>query len=662
MEGNLRGARDLVAPLTAANLRRATSVGSSHGTPGSSYATRRFQAEGMDSPTQPRRTLHAQASSPAMGRDYHAHFRGHSETQVPERPRTALARQENLVRSGRIPVRPNNEASWTAGLRGVRSSESLGSNHYQAIPKETKRSRGSPDPALEPLEEVDDFQDAPSRPGSTRPESGLGIARSPSAADDLREQMSSLKGRISSLRDRTKEDSLRRQSMMNLREASPLNNAEHQAPDMWYSSSPSPKRGDDGVEEEYQNSPSTPRAPEKNMEYMTLKTGSRNAFAEAAALQNHASRASPGIANGGNGQDGLLPAASSAHKRTASGSAIVASAAHRYSHHEAENEIMPKTYLTRENSEQSEVSELDGPVNLDYASDVSPLPSPGENWEPASESLDTDVESVYEDAEPELPTAGDFVPHEQRADAFDYENFFLHSAMSMYHRSSSPAPSDTSIGSTSTAKGPTATSREVGGEEDGLNPPPTPETPEALKEIERKLNHSRTYSEDSISTVASFATAPSGATSPTPKPVKTMHRPTELNWPIPSTTKSTYHASRPSTASAKDPSPRTDSGILLPNRPHTSASVTRPSALLSPRLLSPPMSPTLSSPSQDPTAVAVNALLDPTGQPLGLKDKAVVFAVVENLRKVVAGLQAGSGAGVEDRRRLEEARRALGGL
>jgi len=62
----------------------------------------------------------------------------------------------------------------------------------------------------------------------------------------------------------------------------------------------------------------------------------------------------------------------------------------------------------------------------------------------------------------------------------------------------------------------------------------------------------------------------------------------------------------------------------------------------------------------------VNAALDPMGKGLGLKDKAVLFGLVENLRRVVAGLQQEDpGDGQADARvlriRLEEAAAVLGG-
>ena len=60
----------------------------------------------------------------------------------------------------------------------------------------------------------------------------------------------------------------------------------------------------------------------------------------------------------------------------------------------------------------------------------------------------------------------------------------------------------------------------------------------------------------------------------------------------------------------------------------------------------------------------VNALLDPAGRQLGLKDKALLFGLVENLRRVCESLQSTDEAQYEGRvlrRRLDDAKRALGG-
>ena len=53
-------------------------------------------------------------------------------------------------------------------------------------------------------------------------------------------------------------------------------------------------------------------------------------------------------------------------------------------------------------------------------SDAPTVSTPGD---PSEYFPDLEVESVYEDAEHDLPTSA--VPHEEREDAFDYENFFL---------------------------------------------------------------------------------------------------------------------------------------------------------------------------------------------------------------------------------------------
>ena len=67
---------------------------------------------------------------------------------------------------------------------------------------------------------------------------------------------------------------------------------------------------------------------------------------------------------------------------------------------------------------------------------------------------------------------------------------------------------------------------------------------------------------------------------------------------------------------------------------------------------------------QDPATLAVNALLDQMGRQLGLKDKALLFGLVENLRKVCQDLQEvdeGQYEGRVLRKRLGDAKRALGG-
>ena len=250
MEGNLRGARDLVQPLTAANLKRATSVGS-YATPGTTHGMRgRYVRDGYSyepSPQQQQqRKLQAQASSPTMGQDFQGHYRGFSEIGLPNRPHTSLERTNTPTGATPRIQQNRDDFDWFHGLKETRSYDSLG-GHALRMPasRDPTYTRGSPDPNLHSLAEVDDQERAfvaPHSRFSDRHDSFSGghsaSSRSSSRTDNLREQMSSLQGRISSLKQRAREDSKRRASVQNLREPSPLNNATVNAPEFFYTSSP----------------------------------------------------------------------------------------------------------------------------------------------------------------------------------------------------------------------------------------------------------------------------------------------------------------------------------------------------------------------------------------------------------------------------------------
>ncbi|KAK5690890.1 hypothetical protein LTR97_012053 [Elasticomyces elasticus] len=670
MEGNLRGARDLVAPLTQANLKRATSLGSSHHT----YAGgSRFQLDGYGAGSSPQdqalRPLHAQASSPTMGRDYAGHARGFSETVVPERAQTALSRPNSMIRSGRIPVKAS-DGSWTQGLRNSRSYDSLGDSPHHLIRERPLHSRGSPDSNLEPLPE-----DEASHRGATSPRNStnieydrnnaLRIQRPPSRADDLRDQMTSLKGKISTLRDRAREDSLRRQSLQNLRTPSPFNNAVASSPEYFYTQSPSygspildTNAGIGHISAS--TSPETPPTPPKPWGSGHVIGSSGNAFAQQAAAQRRpdASTSPQRISEFGlPRQPSPEPVAPTQyqHKRTQSGTAIVQPAANRYAHHNPvrRSEVSSAHALTG-TARQS----MPGAYNDDG---ISPLPIDKSTMPDYNYVVSEDeAESVYEDAEDESPVV---VAHEDRDDAFDYKHFFLHSAMVTYGNGRSRSSSDaSSVTSVETARGPTA----IGDDRDfdpssSLFPPPTPETPERLKEIERNL-HKRTLSADSVSSFATFATANEGHMSPEDR----SRQQSALDWPMPpselNSGPSSRRNSRPSTAikrhiRGKDSSSdRADSGVGLPRRSNSDHVRSRPEA----NIASPPMSPL--AVMHDPATIAVNALLDPNGRQLGMKDKAILFGLIDHLRRTVQKLQLEDEDQYESRvlrRRLDDATKAL---
>ena len=692
MEGNLRGARDLVAPLTTANLKRATSLGSSHVSPASTYSGRgRFVPNGYhyEPPAQqaPQRMLHAQASSPTMGRDFRqgGHNRGFSETELPERPHTAMARSNSAMKNGRIPVRPVDQ-SWTTALRGSRSHESLGSNPLRrpASRENGLYAKGSPDSNLEPLVEDDGSTNPASQQDSSYVEEthGLGVYRSVSTTDDLRTQMSSLKGKISTLKERAREDSLRRQSMNNLRTPSPLNNAVYNAPEMWYAQSPAYHAPvldtNAGVGYSPNDSPQSPqRVPTTWEQTSPVKTGSRNAFAEQAAQQSL-------VPNGRTSDERLdrpqsrrqlhsvvEPASRiqhTLHKRTPSGNVMVQPADLRLVHHRyTHSREMPGSF------DSYEVPAMADDAYDDFEDGVSPLAA-NDSCVLDQDHVASENGSVYEDAEVEQPPV---VAHEDRDDAFDYEHFFLHSAMGTYSQDRRASnSSEDSVSSVETARGPTAATDEEFEPTSALYPPPTPETPETLREIERNL-HKRTLSSDTVSTMDTFATADEGSASPTPG----TGRASRMDWPIPPTDSrpgsgsrpGSKPSSRPSTAVKRtetkrddDGSDRADSGVGLPRRSNSNHGAKR-SGTLTPKspansaMLSPPISP-MTMVFHDPATVAVNAMLDPNARQLGLKDKALLFGLVESLREVCHKLQdEDEGRRRVLRRRLDDAKRVLNG-
>ncbi|THX31005.1 hypothetical protein D6D12_03185 [Aureobasidium pullulans] len=259
--------------------------------------------------------------------------------------------------------------------------------------------------------------------------------------------------------------------------------------------------------------------------------------------------------------------------------------------------------------------------------------------------------SIYEDA-PESSPQVSGPRHEDRDDAFDYSKFFLHSATGSFEpntptrhaRSTSLSSSDSCL----TARAYPVNSGHVTSgaeEEEELQPPPTPETPEALRHIEEvklpaRMQHRRGLSAESLATIATFETAEEG------------HQASIAQWLSRSTSASSIH----NPASPPKPSrshPSTQTGLPSPSIPptYTPASTQQGQQYIS------------ISPSA--TTMAVSALLDPTkGKGLGSKDEALVYTLVESLREFVGELQ--SGAGGEERRRslrrrLDEARRVLEG-
>lgn len=269
-------------------------------------------------------------------------------------------------------------------------------------------------------------------------EDGQRVHRSTSAASGLRDQMNDLKGRISSLKMRAQEDQLRRRSMQSLRTSSPFTNAQE-----WHSSTDTYDAGGASM---------TANAGLG----ITTDSPTRRALFE----EDHHGPYSPGTTYLQQyGEDLVIQEdANTSSKHVGSGPS-----------HGVEDKDFDdlESYNDEQDFDETDEREFQS-VN-------------GEEVEQAGDS-------VYEDAVYELPATA---RHEDRIDAFDYEHFFLHSAMGTY----SLEGRRSSVGSDSS----TATTRPVTAvqvQEDDIS------------SAEKRVSfHARNASSDTISTVASFATA-----------------------------------------------------------------------------------------------------------------------------------------------------------
>jgi hypothetical protein len=334
------------------------------------------------------------------------------------------------------PWSPESYGQGRFPIRESRSFEVVRDPRYNGhqIPEERNnslrsydsRDSKSPPAGLETLPEDDDH------PAQT-------LYRSTSVASDLRSQMKDLKGRISSLKIRAQEDSLRRQSMQSLRAPSPFTCAE-----TWYTNGDAYKAG------------GSPVSADAGVG-MKLESPIRQTLYEDEGTHSTPNITSP------NDTDGPVQAPKEVHH------------------------ILEEPVPADNNDYPPEI--FQGAQETQFLED---LPSDDlldqyENDEFVSvngDEVEAAGDSVYEDAVYEMPVAE---RHEDRVDAFDYENFFLHSAMGTYSSTSRRSSSSGSADSVATTRPVTALLED--------------QTPK------RVSMHQRNASVDSVSTVASFATA-----------------------------------------------------------------------------------------------------------------------------------------------------------
>ncbi|KAF2418747.1 hypothetical protein EJ08DRAFT_666126 [Tothia fuscella] len=438
LEGNLRGARHSL--LTAPSASRPT--------PYLSQSVIGLRDRYTSGGSNYNHKLRQYAGSPLSSVPSLAHSRNQSEDMtfplIPEpKSQSQPKRASSALGSFAGALNP-----WerSTSLRGVRSQEVMRESRLQSWMKES-----SPvgQPSDDPTRSVSAACAPIARSSSSATQSSARSSSSesvrPASALDLRTQMDELKGRISSLRERAQEDKKKRLSITSsTRTPSPFSTDEQ-----WYT------EGD-----AYMNH--------------VISTD------EGAGWSPNSSPLSVDSVSGGFPHR-KVPRPDARPVYFSESPTIVESES-EYQFQDAEEtldeleeeslqagEIASQRVLSRQRSSSSESDSVDD--------------------EEDTES--TGGDSEYFEAEPVLGER-----HEDRADAFDYENFFLHSAMGSFTRERSESfSSEDSI----------ATTRPIS--------PKRPATAVQIPQLQDERGpslHNRSQSMESISTVATFQTANEG--------------------------------------------------------------------------------------------------------------------------------------------------------
>lgn len=289
-------------------------------------------------------------------------------------------------------------------------------------------------------------------PGPSRSNSQL-------STHDIRNQMNSLRNRISNLKTRAQEDSLRRRSTQNVRPSSSYSVAEQ-----WYTSAP-----------EYQESGSPLNTNaglgwSPTQEQMAQESSPQPAARESSSSpQSIVKDASP---------ERDVQTALALHELPPQNQNKSNEPPSAHHHHRSDSQDLGEESVTATVEEQ---------VYLNEALEES-LHAGDESFE--------NPEFIETILQPER--------HEDRADAFDYEHFFLHSAIGNYsslgmHQRNGSRASTASADSVVTARAANSVHEEESDTPRGSTAPPAP-----------FASHGRNNSVDSISTMATFQTATEG--------------------------------------------------------------------------------------------------------------------------------------------------------
>lgn len=584
MENNIRGARQsLVVSPTFSSSKMATEF--QHQINAARERDRKLYA-GIG-PIPPRNRLYQ--SSPLSANGSPTHSRGMSETSVPlpfSSP-SYMAKLQDSKRSssamghGSGPWSPHSYGNGRFPIRESRSFEVMRDPRGQDDSLRT-HSRGSKSP--------------PTGLATLPEDESPTIHRSASATSSLRDQVHDLKHRISSLRLKTQEDNMRRRSQQSLRAPSPFTSAE-----TWYSGT------------EAYKTPGSPISANAGVGFK-LESPTRNAL-----FQDEASDSTP--------KNLVAPA-----KQDDPYAVKELTPEYEQTTHDADDAEGSFHYDDWEQQKAPEANAGLG-LGLDDAEEDDFVSVNGDEIDTGS--------SIYEDAVYEMPVTE---RHEDRIDAFDYENFFLHSAMGTYSaarpRSSSSSSSVDSV----------ATTRPVNDRSSVATILHTRNV--STGSAKRVSMHIRNSSQASVSTVASFATAAedlSDEEEENPQMDQFSKSLFPSQQPVVHTTstsprsESTYTGSKP--ANAGSPAASSTSTLSRVSTPSSGDLVT---GLQTSKIFS--------ILSQTPRSEAQLALNE--------DEKQLIYSLAASLQQACSELRAATNdvyVRKEWRRRLDEARRVLNG-
>ena len=439
-------------------------------------------------------------TSPAKHRQNHAqatnsngkgHLRVVSETSVPSSlqspPGENFQDVDAIGESGNEGSAKGDSQGWPWGgqSHGSRHQNTLPALNEDEVPIAFDSSPlGSPDSDLSGPNFGNRRQSSRSPETRNLSSGNLTRAHSTTQMRDLRDQMQDLKGKISSLKQRAREDSLRRRSMQSLRTASPFTNAED-----WYLGAPSHRAEqseDIKIHSSQEDSPREQQQP--------------------TALRQQSPPPPSGEIEGPRNL-GLAAETELSESHT--------------------NQKLPPELVPLPLGQDSPTDLQDAPASP-LSESLSPTYADNSNDQPQSAEIEDSLygDHEYHETSPHpTTTISSELSHEDRADAFDYEHFILHSAMgSIGGQRLSRTSSHSSMYSVETTK-PTATAsgtedkqlasspRKGVADEEDISPKTiisSKKVPGPTIEAGKKSQHARNISGESVSTVATFATATEG--------------------------------------------------------------------------------------------------------------------------------------------------------